>query len=153
MPPGSHFFMCMYISRDKVQEMEILNQKVWHFYFWWILLNYLLQKLHAFMLLKQCMKRPISTQRTNTLTVFLEKFSNLNVVFYNSLTSGELGIFSNMIWTSAFSVRCSLHVFLGSYLSIPYCFTGALVIVWTLMVSFVFQIPCIIFFQYMYIHF
>ena len=50
-------------------------------------------------------------------------------------------------------MRCSLHVFLESYLSIPYWLTGALVIVWTLMVSFVFQIPCIIFFQYMYIFF
>ena len=112
-----------------------------------------LQKPHAFILLKQYMKRPISTQRTNTLTVFLEKFSNRNVVFSNSLTSGELRIFSNMIWTSAFSVRCSLRMFLGSYLSISYWLTGALVIVWTLMVSFVFQTPCIIFFQHMYIFF
>ena len=31
--PGISFFMCMYISRDKVQEMEILSQKVWHFHF------------------------------------------------------------------------------------------------------------------------
>ena len=108
--------------------------------------------MRSYFLAPEC-GRPISTQRTNTLTVFLEKFSNLKVVFYNSLTSGELGIFSNMIWTSAFSMRCSLHVFLESYLSIPYWLTGALVIVWTLMVSFVFQIPCIIFFQYMYIFF